>query len=310
MPIEKKKQIWAIGGGKGGVGKSLICTNLGIELAQRGNNVILIDGDLGGANLHTCLGLNSHDNSLSDFMNGKINNLNDLLIATRLPNLKLISGAYDVIGIANPKYVQKNKLLRAIEQLDVDYVLIDLGAGTASSVLDFYLLADKSILVVVPEPTSIENAYRFIKSAFYRKLKNVTTHSGVRGLIEHAIEGKSDDAPKTPMELVKKIFTISSTVGEELQEEISKFYPKLIVNQVRSSNDIRIGYSIRSACNKYFGIKLDFVGFVEHDETVLLSVRNRQPFLLGDPATKASKCIRKIADNLINNSQLANIFIK
>ena len=107
-----KKNIWAIGGGKGGVGKSFVAGNLGILLAQKGYKVILADLDLGGANLHTWLGVNSPTKSLSDFIGRETPNISKLLIPTDINGLRLISGAKDGVEIANLKYTQKDKTLQ------------------------------------------------------------------------------------------------------------------------------------------------------------------------------------------------------
>ena len=98
------KEIWAIGGGKGGVGKSFVAGNLGILLAQRGFRVILADLDLGGANLHTWLGVNTPEQGVSEFVDRQVEQIHELLIPTSIPQLRLISGARDGVEIANLKH--------------------------------------------------------------------------------------------------------------------------------------------------------------------------------------------------------------
>ncbi|HCF59957.1 MAG TPA: ATP-binding protein, partial [Myxococcales bacterium] len=184
--VRAKQRAWrvlAVGGGKGGIGKSLIASNLGIELARRGNRVVLIDADLGGANLHTCLGMELPKVTLSDYINRRVAKLEEVLVPTTVANLSLVSGALDALDVANPKYAQKLKLLRNFQALDVDYAILDLGAGTNYNVLDFFLIADHGLLVLVPEPTSVENGYRFIKAAFFRRLANVQAVYGIEWLV-------------------------------------------------------------------------------------------------------------------------------
>ena len=77
-------------------------------------------------------------------------------------------------------------------------MLIDLGAGTSFNILDFFLLSDVSILAVVPEPTSIENGYRFIKSALYRRLRAAAPTEEVRQLVESALDPKNALGIRTP----------------------------------------------------------------------------------------------------------------
>src|SRR5205823_6282539 len=87
------KQIWAVGGGKGGVGKSLIASSLGIALSRQGNKVITIDLDLGGANLHTALGVGLPKKTLFDFVSGRVSHLGECVTPSGLQNLEIISGA-------------------------------------------------------------------------------------------------------------------------------------------------------------------------------------------------------------------------
>jgi len=124
------KKIWAVGGGKGGVGKSLIAANLGIMLARQADKVILVDLDLGGANLHTCLGVELPKYTISDFIGRHVDSIEQLIVPTTIKNLGLISGAQDLLDIANLKYAQKQRFLSKLSDLDADYVILDLGAGT------------------------------------------------------------------------------------------------------------------------------------------------------------------------------------
>lgn len=302
-----KKNIWAVAGGKGGVGKSFMCCNLGIDLAQRGNSVVVIDADFGGPNLHTFMGLSTSIISVSDFIKSNQLRLDDVLLPTGIPNLKLASGAHDVLGMANLNIVQQNKLIKAVRSLNVDYVLIDLGAGTSAYTLDLFIMADRGVLVTAPEPTSVENTYRFIKSAFYRKLKAVIRHPGVKAFLERITESKDVRTPKTPADLVSEISDINFQAGETLKFELAKFNPKLVINQVRTQTDVRIGFSMGQACKKYFGIDLGYVGFVEHDSYVLQSIRQRRPVILQSPDSVASHCIQKVSQNIRQNYHLVNI---
>ncbi|MBW2091668.1 MAG: P-loop NTPase, partial [Deltaproteobacteria bacterium] len=69
---KRRSEIWAVGGGKGGVGKSFLISGMGSSLALEGKQVILLDADLGGANLHTFLGINKPENTLTDFFDDKL----------------------------------------------------------------------------------------------------------------------------------------------------------------------------------------------------------------------------------------------
>ncbi len=300
----KKNSVWAIASGKGGVGKSFFTSNLSIDLAQKGKTVVLIDADFGGPNLHTFFGLSASKISLSDFINSTQLRLDDILMPTGLANLKLASGAHNIMCMANPNFIQQSKLRKALKTLNVDYVIIDLGAGISYYTLDLFLMADRNILLTTPEPTAMENTYRFIKSAIYRKLKLLIRHPEVKIFLEKITDSKNEDNPRTPAKLVADINKINSQAGETLKYELASFAPKLVINQVRTPSDVRIGFSMRKACLEYFGVNLGYAGFIEHDASVLQSVRARQPVLLYSPDSAASQCIQRIAQNIRQNYHL------
>ncbi len=298
------KEILAIGGGKGGVGKSFLAANLGILLAKSNHSTVLIDADLGGANLHTCLGIPAPEITFSDFVNSPSARLDDVILRTSLENLSLISGAQDFLGIANPKYSQKLKITRAIQKLNVDYVILDLGAGTSFNTLDFFLMADKGVIVVLPEPTSIENAYRFIKSAYYRKVKQCTQDPRVRDIVEKAMDKKNELGLKAPADVLEYIVRMDAGLGRELETAMESFRPRIVLNQVRSMADVRIGFSMQNACMKYFGLKVDFVGYLENDDQIWQSIRKRQPIALNGDYLKCVRYLRTISHNLLGNLEL------
>lgn len=300
-PLQHSKKIWAIGGGKGGVGKSLVSSNVAICLALMGNKVVAVDLDLGGANLHTCLGLPIPQVTLSDYISKKIDNFEDLLVPTPIQNLKIISGAQDELGMANLKHMHKNEIIQKLVELDADYILFDLGAGTAFNTIDFFITADKGVLVVLPEPTSIENTYRFIKSVFYRRLKLVEGVSEIEPLINETMNAKLSASGQTsPADLIRKISEINPEVGLRVKAEMAQFRPNLIINQVRSQADIDIGYSIQSICRKYFGIEMTFPGYLDYDQSVWQSVRKRKPLLIEYPNSKLVNNFDRIVHRLID----------
>src|SRR5262245_30576797 len=90
-----ERQIWSIGGGKGGIGKSLLTASLGWQLAQLGKRVLMVDADLGGANLHTCLGIPNPERTLGDFIRRQVAKIEDIAVETGVSGLRLISGASD-----------------------------------------------------------------------------------------------------------------------------------------------------------------------------------------------------------------------
>jgi flagellar biosynthesis protein FlhG len=296
------RTVWAIGGGKGGIGKTLITSNMAVYLSWLNKRVIVVDMDLGGANLHTSLGVDAPVRTLSDLVLGRVENVEDLLQSTPVRNLHLISGAQDPVGIANMRHMQKARLIRKFREIDADFVLLDLGAGTAVNTLDFFLLADKKIVIVTPEPTSIENAYRFIKSAFYRMLRASTPSPHVRQLVEQAMDMKNTRGIRTPKDLLSEVSRLSPEEGNELQAKMREFRIALIVNQVRVKSEADIGKSIQMVCERYFGMSVDYMGYLPYDNSVWQSIRRRVPFLIDAPNSTAVTHLENILRNLLRST--------
>ncbi len=105
-------RIWAVGGGKGGVGKSVVASSLAATIAATGRRCAIIDADLGGANLHTLLGVRRPRHTLSHFLSGDVGSLADLMVQTSVPNLWLVSGNQALLEMANPRHSRMEKLFR------------------------------------------------------------------------------------------------------------------------------------------------------------------------------------------------------
>lgn len=297
VPARRRlRRVISVGGGKGGIGKSLISANLGIELARRGKQVVLVDADLGGANLHTTLGIDLPRRTLSDFIERKVARIEDVVTPTGIANLGLVSGALDHLDAANPRYAQKMRFLRHVQQMDVDYAILDLGAGTHANVLDFFLVSDHGVLVLVPEPTAVENAYRFVKAAYWRRMRNVAQVYGYDSLLRSVMESSSF---RSPVELLASFSERDPEAGANLARHLAAFRPRLVVNQTRTEQDADIGQAVIAAWRKYFGLEMDYLGCIAYDDEMWRAVRARRPLLVERPDVGASKAFARIADSLL-----------
>jgi flagellar biosynthesis protein FlhG len=288
-------RIVAVGGGKGGVGKSLVAASIGIELARRGSRVVLVDCDLGGANLHTCLGIDPPRRTLSDFVNHGVERIEDVLAPTPVPNLSLVSGAFDPLDAANPSHGQKMRFIRHLQSMEADFAVLDLAAGTHKNTLDFFLLADHKLLVLVPEASAVENAHRFVKAAFWRRLRAASAVFGVG----HLLEGLLDDGRfRGPAEILEAIQGADPEAGRQLQEQMAAFRPGLVVNQVRTPEDEELGSGIATAWRRHFGIEMDMLGAVEYDDDVWRAARERRPLLLSRSPGRAARSLMRLAGRI------------
>jgi flagellar biosynthesis protein FlhG len=158
----KHARVLAVTSGKGGVGKTNVSVNLAIAIAQLGKKVVLVDLDLGLANADILLDVTPRYN-LSQVLVGR-KTIEEIAIPA-MGGIRLVPGASGVERLANLSDVERETLLASFEALhrDADYVLFDTGAGISKNTTAFLAAADEVVVVTMPEPTAIVDAYAVIK---------------------------------------------------------------------------------------------------------------------------------------------------
>jgi len=298
-------KLWSIGGGKGGVGKSIVSLGLGICLARLGKKVILIDGDLGGANLHTLMGVRYPHVTLEHFLLKKVPRLEDTVIETEVEGIGLICGADDILGAANPTYSQKIRLLNQIEDLPAQYVLLDLGAGSSFNLLDFFNYSPGKIVVFTSQATSLQNAYGFIKSALYRKLsKDFAKDDEVLDLLYQTAGSNSEMPMHSIPDLLARFKERAPQKYDLLCRALWDFHLFLVVNMVKNTSDLKSPEIIQAVCNDFLNIQPQILGQLVHDAAVEAAVNQMIPFPMGQGKSKAAQGLQQIVLRIIKESRL------
>jgi len=301
-PLGLGPRIVAVGGGKGGIGKSIIVANMGMILAGRGRKVVLVDADLGGANLHTCLGIEPPERTLGDFVERRVTSLENCIQTVDGVSIGLISGARDSLNAAHPKFHQKLRLLQHLRRLDADLVLLDLGAGTSFNTIDFFIHADESLAVALPEPGAIENLYRFLKTAFYRSLKRATADDDIARLIDMAMEQRPGRPIPTPADLLNEVAKTDKERSQQLLLRMQQFKPRILLNRTRNFSDVELGYAIQKACYHYFGTGFDFAGFLSDAAEVSESTKRRYSVTASHPHSQFIRQLKAICFRLFTDA--------
>ena len=239
--------------------------------------------------------------TLGDFISRRVSSIEDVIMDTGVPNLGLISGAHDHLTASNLKYFQKTRLLNKIRSINADYIFLDIGAGISFNIVDFFLLAETGLLVVVPEPSSIENAYRFLKMSFYRHLWSAVKGNGVRSVIEDAMDEKNSQGIRTPFDLLDAVEKKDEAAGQALKAKARSFRPRLIINQARYPEDERLGPSMASVCRKHLGINIECLGAIQYEDVVWQANRRKKPFMLVFPDSKAGQSLEQAAVSLLSS---------
>ena len=155
-------RVIAVTGGKGGVGKTNISVNLAVALAEEGKRVMLLDADLGLANIDVVLGLHT-DYDLSHVLRGE-RTLEEVVIEGP-SGIRVVPAASGVQHMAELSEAEHAGLIRAFSDLgsDLDVLIIDTAAGISDTVVSFSRAAQEVVVVVCDEPASITDAYALIK---------------------------------------------------------------------------------------------------------------------------------------------------
>ncbi len=298
--------IVAIGGGKGGVGKSFLAANLALALAQRGatigRRVAAVDLDFGGSNLNLFLGESFPERELADFLDDRAENLDAISQPTQLDNLRYVAGSFDLITAVDPLRDRKLDLVRALVGLKADYVVLDLPAGSAPATLDFFFLGDIKLVVTNPEATAFHNAYGFLKNYLLRRLLTefrdrkeimsfILDHYRTSGTVAEVRD-------RTITSLVENLRAEFPAVRPEVTGILQENTPLLVLNRSRGRRDRQFLTRFRSVLEENLGLVCQALGVIPENRRVAQAVRDGEPFLLAHPRHKISKQLISWTDQL------------
>ncbi len=294
----KEPILVSVGGGKGGVGKSTVTAYLGITLSRKGYTVGYVDADLGGANLHTILGVKHPRSGLRDFLSGKVRSLSETAVETSVPRSWLISGASDISELADPKFSQKVRLISHLKKMTADFVLVDLGAGTGRNVTDFYASFPYGIVVSDSLPVSVENAYGFLKNGILRGLTRL--FPGNKDLFEFVMrlsDSKSKNGFASVGEMLSAASRVFPTECFHMREWLAAKRDFLVLNMVKDESDIAVGRRFVDLVGKYLTARLSYIGYISYAPEFRASVRASKPAALSS-SQGLTDCFEAIASNL------------
>ena len=250
--------------GKGGVGKSNIAAALAFALSDFGKRVILIDADLGMANLDILCGVRNARYNIAHLIEGS-RTLNEILVhfkvSERAKNLNgsvsLLPGGYGIKEIADLDEYSMERLFDTLSGLVemADYIIMDAGAGIHKGALSFAYASEITLLITTPEPTSIRDAYGVIKS-------------------------------------------LGTSAWQESGQAASGLM--MVVNMVSSSREAKeVAERIRLASMQFLGNAPMYLGYVVKDPIIERAVKNCRIFYRVEPSSNAAICVRNIAGDLL-----------
>lgn len=285
-----------VGSGKGGVGKSFLTANLAVALAERGHSVAAVDADLGGSNLYAFLGLQNRYPGIGDFLKARSGELADLLVPTEIPRLHYLAGDGRSPFMANIPHAQKVRLITHLKRLPVDYVLLDLSAGSSFHTLDLFRSFPPGLVVTVPEFPAIINLLTFLKHTVTRNIEKMfAADPSVRALLAAAYKKPLSGQLARVESLKSAIAEIEPSAGEKIDILCRRFRPRIVFNKGDHPEDLGIAAKIDAGLMEVLSIEGDYFGFLFRDRNVRQSVNHRQIHLSRYPQGATADAIRQIA---------------
>lgn len=289
-------RVISVGGGKGGVGKSIVAGNLAIALAESGRSVVLVDADLGSANQHTLFGIDRPRGSLQALFDHQVDTLDEAATPTRTPGLRVVVGTGAVLGAANVNHGQKQRLLRHIRALEADLVVVDVGAGSSHNVVDLFDVGDVHVVVATPQLTSIQNAYGFLKAAVLRHLRRAAESRDEAGRLDAAMTNKQTERVD---EILARLDATDPPFASALRSELLQFDARLWANMINDRQELGIFAGTSRMVRDFLRVSLPLVGHLRQSRWFTESVNRREPLLWLRPTDEESTTFRTVAAQLL-----------
>ena len=299
-------RIIPVASGKGGVGKSLVSANLGVAFAQAGQRVVVADLDLGASNLHLVLGHHSPKLGIGTFLHDTTSDLTDVIIETDVRGLRFIPGDTEIPGTANLKTPQLKALVKQLLSLkeDTDILILDLGAGTHQSILDFFLLSGQGLVVSAPAVTAVLNAYVFLKNAvFHLMFTSFSRNSKARAHLEKMRKDGAGPQKLYIPKILPEIKAIDKNSYNAFFSRLEKLRPRLIMNMVTEPKEADVAMKIRRSCEEYLDLKIEHLGVIYRDALQDTALASRLPIVLYKPQSILSQAIYRIADKIMASEE-------
>ncbi len=302
--MSEQKVIWSFGGGKGLIEKGVAVADIACGLALSGARVLLVDADPAGRGMHTFFSDKKPSRGFDDFLGSSAASLADVSLETGVDGLRLVSGA-GFLRLADPDFPMRKRLLKEVWELDVGYILVNLGSGASGEILDFFSLSDEGIIVLSPEPVSVQGGFDFLRGFVYRRLAIIFSDNlAVSALISEATDARGHNPVKTFSDLCERIASVDREGAQKAISEIKRFAPRLLLNMDGAQEDAGAAGALATVSKRFLSLDTDFIGTI-HSGAGPDSAGRTRLFMPGGGEADARKEIEGIIASLIGERQEA-----
>ena len=295
------RHVIAVGSGKGGVGKTLVSASLALRLAELGTRpVVAMDLDLGGANLHTGLGIKRPSFGLNRFILDHAP-LKALSEESGIDGLEFVGGASDIVGLAEFSERDRARFLEELEGFREETLILDLGAGSSLFNLDLFCTADQGVLVTTTEPTAVQNAYGFLRAAIYRRLRLLFEgEEALLDMLDDAMNHRGGEENNSIPALLQRVSRYNRSAASRIDEIVTGLKIGLVVNMAKASEAAAVAEKLAHVVRQHLGARLDLLGNVPVEKSVPRSLREWRPFVVHFPKARAARKLTDVATRVAN----------
>ncbi len=280
----------------GGLGTTLLATNLGIQLAKKGRSVLVADLALTEATCHLALGVLRPERHLGMYLGKELPTLKDAIVPTSVNNLSLLAGWPESPEVANVAYLSKQKLLSDLKEQRYDYILIDAGSGTGADTLDFFLAAQHAVAVVQTTSVGLEPFYRFFRAFLHRLLMEGLNKKRYQALAP----GLNQKSP------LAGLWDMAETRQEDLDAveraiEARRF--AFVQTGLTSEKDQRMGHQLEALLRRNFLCPVRFLGGIDWDTQAASAHRALEPIAKAYPMCAFSLAVERLANLVLKEER-------
>jgi flagellar biosynthesis protein FlhG len=223
----------------------------------------------------------------------------------------LIGGTHSELGAAHLEFSKKLRLIKALRNLNMDYLILDLGGDMSRNTLDFFLMADYGVVLTTSHPASYMSTYNFIRQALYRKLKRAfgaesPFHKERDAMIENIIGETLSSPEDNGIGPVNALLGVIKDIASEklglIIRILNDFRPSLVLNRVPSYNNVHyIPVMVQELARKWLLKEVQFLGSISDQSEIERSIFDQVPALALCPEGQFALELEYIVDKLLNN---------
>ncbi len=253
-----RPRVIAVGGGRGGVGKSTVAAQLAWAAAQLGRQVLLIDADVASASQHLILGAGIPTVGLSALI-GREDQSASALSATRHPNLRLVAGGRQQVRPESVGPAARLRLYERARALDAELVVIDVGAGLGYDAAGLLELGDQRIVVATAQPASVNEAFALMKTLVSRTVRRHLARANQLGLMEPAVRTPEGEPVS---EVLRRVHAVDPDLAIHATASLDHFGAFLFGNQMQDFGQLGIWQSAVKTALDYLSLPVTLLGWL------------------------------------------------